>query len=69
MPMTPEQRRLAGSLGGQTTARRYGPGYYQEIGLKGGDALFRKYGREHFVAAGKKSAALRKARKEGNDQI
>jgi hypothetical protein len=64
--MTPEcleKLRKAGAKGGQTTARRDGPAYYQVIGLKGGNVLFRKRVRKHFVTAGKKSAAVRKARR------
>jgi len=50
-PMTVRE---AGRKGGETTSKKYGPGFYEEIGRKGGQTVSRKYGHEHFEEIGKK---------------
>ncbi|MDA8216347.1 MAG: hypothetical protein M0Z94_01875 [Dehalococcoidales bacterium] len=49
--MTVEQ---AGRKGGETTAGKYGHGFYEEIGRKGGRTVSKKYGHEHFEEIGRK---------------
>jgi uncharacterized protein len=44
----------AGRKGGQTTAKRYGPEFYEEIGRKGGQAVSDKYGPEFYGEIGRK---------------
>ncbi len=46
--------REAGRKGGQTTAKRYGPEFYEEIGRKGGQAVSDKYGPEFYGEIGRK---------------
>lgn len=46
--------REAGRKGGQTTAKRYGPEFYEEIGRKGGQAVSEKYGPEFYGEIGRK---------------
>ena len=44
----------AGRKGGKTTAKKYGPGFYEEIGKKGGDTTSKKYGHEFYEEIGHK---------------
>lgn len=44
----------AGRKGGKTTAKKYGPGFYEEIGKKGGDTTSQKYGHEFYEEIGHK---------------
>lgn len=62
---TPEHRefmRTIGKIGGTTNKRRQlakNPNYYEEIGVKGGNALVKKYGKEMMARWG----AVRKGQK------
>lgn len=44
----------AGRRGGETTAKKYGRGFYEGIGRKGGERVAKKYGHEHFEEIGRK---------------
>lgn len=44
----------AGRKGGKTTAKKYGPGFYEEIGKKGGETTSQKYGHEFYEEIGHK---------------
>ncbi len=44
----------AGRKGGETTARKYGPEFYEQIGKKGGETTSRKYGPEFYEEIGHK---------------
>lgn len=44
----------AGRKGGETTAKKYGPEFYEEIGRKGGEATSQKYGPEFYEEIGHK---------------
>ena len=46
-----EAGRKGGQKGGETTAKRYGPGFYQEIGRKGGQKV------KGLIEQGKKAMA------------
>ena len=46
--------REAGKLGGNSTKKLYGKGFYRAIGEKGGAAVKAKYGHEHYVEIGRK---------------
>jgi general stress protein YciG len=43
----------AGRRGGETTAKKYGRGFYEQIGRKGGDLVAKKYSHEHFEEIGR----------------
>lgn len=44
----------AGRKGGKTTAKRYGPEFYENIGKKGGDTTSKKYGHGFYEQIGHK---------------
>jgi len=44
----------AGRKGGRTTAKKYGPNFYEEIGKKGGETTAAKYGHEFYESIGHK---------------
>ncbi len=44
----------AGRKGGKTTAKKYGPSFYEEIGKKGGETTSAKYGHEFYESIGHK---------------
>jgi len=44
----------AGRKGGKQTAKKYGPGFYEEIGKKGGETTSQKYGHEFYEQIGHK---------------
>lgn len=44
----------AGRRGGETTARKYGPEFYEQIGKKGGETTSRRYGPEFYEEIGHK---------------
>lgn len=46
--------REAGQKGGQTTFKKHGPEFYENIGKKGGDATSKKYGHEFYEEIGHK---------------
>ena len=50
-PMTTQE---AGRKGGRTTAKRYGPEFYETIGRKGGETVSKRYGPEFYGEIGRK---------------
>ena len=48
-----EAGRKGGQKGGETTARKYGHGFYQEIGHKGGQKV------KQLIEQGKKAEGMR----------
>ena len=52
----------AGAKGGETTKRRYGHEFYENIGRKGGAKTKAKYGPEYFQVIGQKGGRKSKRR-------
>ena len=44
----------AGKKGGETTSKKYGPGFYEQIGTKGGESTARRHGHEFYEEIGHK---------------
>ena len=48
---------------GRATLQKYGVEHYEEIGRRGGESLANARGKAYYREIGRKSAALRKARR------
>ncbi len=57
----PEGHRKAGERGGEATARKYGPDFYEEIGRRGGKVSPGKFkpGSKRAVEAGRRGGKAR----------